>query len=435
MHDLRKQVLLESKKTTSRKARSKITTPSSSKATSPARSSRAASRATSDDDEETSLSESGFATQDAEELSEEGASSSAELYEVMDGLVDRKRSSTEGREERLRYLGWGLCRRVCDREVKARMGEVVPAVVRMVKAGEREREVVLALWCLGCLVVTLASEGGNGGEVYEELAPVVKTAVEDSMESAVKVAALHALALAVFYGGAAEVEVQEVMEWLLEIAASDGVAAGAEDDAEVVKAALEGWGFLATKLEVEAIEEVCEHAMETFIDQLGAGDAGVQVAAGENVALIYEKSYAGADDSDDDDDDDDNHMNNGHTPKSAFTPTRDPHALTTVLQDLTRQSSKRISKADRKTLHQAFRDIFATVENPSRGPRYSSALDDEGREYGSRLKVKLGGETLVVDAWWKLLRLKALRRVLKGGVGVHLEGNAGVARSLPVEVE
>lgn len=434
MHDLRKQVLLESKKTTSRKARSKITTPSSSKATSPARSSRAASRATSDDengaDSDGLLSETGF--DDVLDTSNDSgvAQTSAEVYEVIDGLVERKRSSAEGREERLAFLAHGLSGRVCDREVKGRMGELLPALLKCVKAGEREREVVLALRCLGLLAVTLASES-KGGELYEELAPVVKTQVTDAMEPGVKVAALHALGLAVFYGGAAEEEVREVMEWMMEIAASDGVVAGAEDDAGVVKAALENWGFLATQ--VEDIEDLCETAMETFIDQLEAGDAGVQVAAGENVALVYEKSHTEAAS-----DDDEDNETNGHGPRMVerFAPVRNPHTLHANLTDLTKSSSKRISKADRKNLHTAFRDILSTVENPSRGPRYSSALDDEGREYGSRMKVGIGGgEKILIDAWWKLHRLNALRRVLKGGVGVHLEGNEGVASSLPVQVE
>ena len=54
-------------------------------------------------------------------------------------------------------------------------------------------------------------------------------------------------------------------------------------------AALEEWGFLATLQ--DEMEDATEAAMEAFVDQLESSDANVQIAAGENVALLYEKSF------------------------------------------------------------------------------------------------------------------------------------------------
>ena len=37
-----------------------------------------------------------------------------------------------------------------------------------------------------------------------------------------------------------------------------------------------------------------------------------------------------------------------------------------------------------------------------------------------------------IDKWWKLMRLKGLRRVLQGGFVVHYEKNGVVFESLPI---
>lgn len=246
----------------------------------------------------------------------------------------------------------------------------------------------------------------------------------------VKAAAIHALGTAAILGGASEDAMGEIMDDLLEIIESDGNSVEAPDNGEVVVAAMEEWALLATF--IEDMEDKTEEAMDVFVEQLESTDVAVQVAAGEAVALLFEKSYTEREDDDgpasdkEDEEGDSNYI-------KRYEVYRQRNQLMHTLSQLAKESSKSISKKDRKMLHVNFTDIFNTVELPTRGPRYSKALDQEtGREYGSRMSVRFQKAGIMkIDQWWKLLRLQALRRVLGAGFLVHYEENEAVFDVLP----
>lgn len=439
MHDLRKQVLLESKKTTSRKAASKAHTPSGSKPTSPTHSrvgSAAPSRNVSDDESEVS----DWGNSSIDELLSEGADDTpqdaltADLYQRIEQILDKKRSSTEGRELTLNAFTTDLIRHYSKPEIQSRMSDLLPAVLKCVKAGQSEREMALGLKAIALMIITVPSD-----TIYDAVANPIKAAISDSQHPAVKVAAIHAMSVATFYGGASTEETEEIMEFFLEIVSSDGASIEEPDNAEIVTAALEEWGFLATQL--DDMEDATEPAMDTFVDQLESSESRVQIAAGENIALLFEKSYTEAESDDDSADEEEleemrRTRNGGERMIKRYTVYRQQHNLLRSLEELTRASSKRMSKKDRKAIHHAFQDVLNTVEKPTRGPRYSTALDEDGREYGSRLRVSIhGGGKMLIDKWWKLSRLNALKRLLQGGFLTHYERNEVVFDSLPVIVE
>ena len=440
MHDLRKQVLLESKKTTSRKAASKAHTPAGSKPTSPTQSrvgSTAPSRNASDDESEAS----DWGNSSIDELLSEGADDTpqdaltADLYQRIEQILDKKRSSTEGRELTLNAFTTDLIRHYSKPEIQSRMSDLLPAVLKCVKAGQSEREIALGLKAIALMIITVPSD-----TIYDAVANPIKSAISDSQHPTVKVAAIHAMSVATFYGGASTEETEDIMEFLLEIVSSDGASIEEPDNAEIVTAALEEWGFLATQL--DDMEDATEPAMDTFVDQLESSDSRVQIAAGENIALLFEKSYTEVE-SDDDSADEEELEEARRTGGNAsermikrYTVYRQQHNLLKALEELTRASSKRMSKKDRKAIHAAFQDVLNTVEKPTRGPRYSTALDEDGHEYGSRLRVRIhGGGKMLIDKWWKLARLNALKRLLQGGFLTHYERNEVVFESLPVIVE
>lgn len=444
MHDLRKQVLLESGKTVSRKARSKAGTPVGSKSGSPAQSrsnSRVPSRNASDDESELSDGTQ-WGTNSIDELLAADPDAPADAYtqdlrERIEQILDRKRSSAEGRELSLNSFTVDLMRHYSYDELRHKMGELLPAVLKCVKSGATERETVLAVKAIALMLVTVPND-----QIYDAVSGPLKSIISDAEHAAAKLAAIHALSVATFYGGASTDETEEIMDWFLEIISSDGAVIEATDDAEVVTAALEEWGFLATQ--IEDMEDTTEVAMETFIDQLESSDANVQIAAGENIALLYEKSWTEAEGDNDIPDKPEDKVTNaaGEKMVKRYTVWRQQHLLEQSLEDLSRASSKRQSKKDRKALHQAFNDILVTIEKPTRGPRYSTAINQEtDREYGSRLKISVtvdgrrGGAVMIIDKWWKLHRLNALKRLLQGGFMVHYEHNELVYESLPMDVE
>lgn len=441
MRDLRKKALLESGKTVSRKARSKETTPSSSRANSRV-GSRTASRNVSDDEGElsdttqwsTNSIDELIADADASDLPQEAWI--ADLDDRINEICDRKRSSAQGREDTLQHFCVDLTRHFAGEEIKPKVDELLPHILKSIKSGQTERETVLALKALALMLITEPSES-----LYDAVSGPVKTTITDAQHPMAKIAAVHALSIATFYGGATEGETEEVMDFLLEIVSSDGTSIEEEDNGEIVVTALEEWGFLATQ--IDDLEESTEVAMDTFVDQLQSTDVGVQIAAGDNIALLFEKSYTAAESDDESDNErDENHTNGngagggGERMIKRYTVYRQLHRLQHILSELAKASSKRLSKKDKKALHLTFSDILHTVERPTRGPRYSTALDEDGREMGSRLKITIqGGRKIVVDKWWMLHRLNALKRLLQGGFLVHYELNQVVFDTLPVPID
>jgi hypothetical protein len=273
--------------------------------------------------------------------------------------------------------------------------------------------------------------------LYDSVADTVKRVITNSESMQIKVDAIHALGLLTYFGGAGEEEALDVLAFLLEIIESDGHSVEAHDEGTVVVAALQQWGFLAT--EMDDLEDATQEAIECFIEQLESADPEVQIAAGENIALLYEKSYTPLEDGEEmpDSDDDDDAPRTGEKLVQRYTVYNRQDQLIHILNSLANVSSRRISKKDRRNLHSSFADIRNTVEKPTRGPGYSTALDQEtGLAYGAgRIKVKVNASLeLRIDKWYKLLRLNALRRALQGGFVHHYEDNDAVGRCLPFSV-
>ena len=275
--------------------------------------------------------------------------------------------------------------------------------------------------------------------IYEAAHTPLKRTISHSMSSSVKTAAIHTLGTCTFWGGASDDEIVENMDLLLDIISSDGHVIDSPDEPEPVTAALEEWGFLCTL--VDDMSPQSEDAIEAFAEQITSSYPAVQIAAGENIALLYEKSFKPTDSDEDNladyadtdlvvDPDDESEK-----PKliRLYPAYRRTDLLIGSLQSIASISSHHLSKADRKTLHTNFADILNSVESPTRGPRYQNAIDKEtGKRYGSRMVVRIHKDGVMkIDRWWKLQRLQGLRRILQGGFVTHYEKNEVVFETLP----
>jgi len=369
-----------------------------------------------------------------------------DLGNRMEEIIDRKRSSVQGREATLAQYVHLLMSHYSFEEVQHKTSELFPALLKSIKAESSEKETSLALrgWsnlessiyikiltataAMALTLITTPSE-----TIYDAIFQPLKRTYKHSESNSVKAVAIHTLATAAIYGSASDSEIEEIMDDFLEIIESDGNSIEAADSGEVVAAACEEWGFLATY--IDDMEDKTETVMDAFVEQLESSDTSVQVAAGENIALLYEKSYTAreADDGPASDEEDEE----GYAIDSSFVKLyevyRQKGQLEHTLSQLANASSKSIAKKDRKALHINFADILNTVEHPSRGPRYQKAIDQEtGKRYGSRMTVRIHKTgSMKIDKWWKLHRLQALRRVLGGGFVVHYENNEVVFDSLP----
>ena len=483
MHDLRRQALLESGKTVSRKARSRNITPASSKPTSPAASravsrSRATSRAGSDDDgdeelsDETSFRYAGFSSSkmsidvhrlprfemiadlgcsvcsidevlngDAMETAPDGWR--ADLADRIEEILTRKGSTNQGREKAYKTYVHLLTAQYAEEEINGKESDLVLAFLKSIREEKSEKEATLASKALAMTLITSPSD-----TIYEAASTPLKRSIMHSPSLSLKAAAIHTLGTATFYGGASDDEILENMEFLLEIISSDGHLIDAPDCPDPVTAALEEYGLLATL--IDDMSERSEDAIEAFSDQLGSAFPAVQIAAGENIALLYEKSFKPWDPDEDhhfstfpssdviSDPDFASYNENGPKFLRVYPAYRRTDQLLHTLTQLANLSTHHLSKSAKKEIRTSFSDILNSIEYPTRpGPRYSSAIDQEtGKRYGSRMTVKIHqGGIMRIDRWWKLVRLQGLRRVLQGGFVGHYEQNSVVFETLPILVE
>ncbi|OQE30005.1 hypothetical protein PENSTE_c002G02977 [Penicillium steckii] len=438
MPDLRRQIF-ESGKTVSRKAASREASRNTSRASSKQtsrQSSRPASRPPSDDEDSGFLSDDtamSIGSLDDDNPEQDNEDWPQELADRIQELLERKRSTVQGREEALA----AFCRltkyHYAEEEIRTSVADLLSTFARSVRNETSTRETTNALRAIELLTITSSDD-----KIYENAEPFVTRSIRDSTSAVVKAAAIHCLGTCTIFGGAGEGGIMDQMTFLLDIIASDGQSIDASDDAACVIAALQVWGFLAT--EIEDYESESEEAVQIFMDQLDSGDSGVQIAAGEAIALLYEKSYTPQEDDDDEDseeeDEEDEHADfSGPKLIKRYNAYHNTPELERALQSLATVHNKRISKRDKKSLHSNFASILTTVENPRRGPRYNMAIDqDTNRHYGSTLTVKIGRHGLMsIDRWWKWVRLSSLRRILQGGFSEHyFQGNRAVLDNLPV---
>lgn len=435
--DLRRAALDKSK-TVSRRAQQKaLSVPSTPGASAPGskRTSRAASRIASrevsDDEDNTGFlsddTNASINSIDAFLESDEFAESNLDnlkhsLSTIIDELIERKGSSVQGREDALERFNRLLISHHFGDVLYGRAQDLLTALMRSVKGGSSSKEVILGLKALSLVGITF--ENAN---LYETCSGTVKRTITDNEDNAVKTAAVHALGMCLSFGCTSEDEIDEQCGFLLEIVQSDGAFVGADDSAEVVSAALQTYAFLSTQ--IEDMENESEDAVEAFLEQLNSGDTNVQIAAGEAIAVLFEKSYTPREDDDESEDEEKEDDSSGDSDGPAagdkslvkrYNAYHNPSEVVERVSALANLSSKGMNKADKRRLHQTFAAVARTVENPRLGP--------------GRLVVRIHREgEIKVDKWWKLMRLNALRRLLAGGMMNHyFEGNRQVLNALPL---
>lgn len=351
-----------------------------------------------------------------------------ELIDRIDELSERKGSSYKGREDCLASFVRILSAHHLADELYGRIRDLIPALLRSVKAETTERETILALKAIALTIISFQDE-----IAYDGVTTQLKRTICDTQSLPTKAAAIHCLGTCVAFCQPGDDEINEVLNFLLEITSSDGSFIDATDDADTVTAALQEYGFLATY--VEDLEAESEDAVTAFADQLDSDNVHVQIAAGENIALLYEKSYTPMEEDEAASDleeaagnsssGDDSRNSTGPKLIKRYNAYHNTSEVLERVQALASLSSRKLNKQEKKRLHQSFASILITVENPTVGLQTNSA---------SRMTVRIHQEgEMKVDRWWKLMRLNALRRLLQGGfVNHYFEGNKQVLDTLPL---
>ncbi|KAH8671510.1 interferon-related developmental regulator-domain-containing protein [Xylariales sp. PMI_506] len=457
MRDLRKKILLESGKTQSRKARSRpdsnfgstthspTSSPAGSRQVSRAPSRYASEDEQSDSDVNDSLSNSVITSEDGDQ--DVMKDWTDKLKDCINEILDRKRSSVKGREAYLAGYVHLARHHFADTMIENQLHEFIPALLKSIRGGRNTDETVGALRALQITTLTTQSE-----DIYDQVFSSLRSACESSDEESIKVEAINAMAIVTMFGGGMEATAEELMGFLLEIVSTDGQIIEADDNGPVVTAALTSWGFLASQ--IDDLEQQSEEALEAFTDQLDSSDVDVQVAAGINIALIFEAVRAFNETAEEEHDNRQEELKEeARRSKKDFVPEPynpfdlqyNQHKLVQRMTELAGESSKSVSKKGRRQLHGQFNSILTSLEL-GKGPGYSKAgrvarESDRGgarvydsekvfEEFGYR-EVLRGdnGMSLTIDSWALSIRVHFLKKVLGGGFATHWAHNPAIEES------
>lgn len=302
----------------------------------------------------------------------------------------------------------------------SRLSELVVSFSRSIKNHEAsDKEAALALKALAVTAITV-----EGNSLYEEMGALLRRTASDSSSFHVKAAAIYCLGICAFFGGSDEAGFAHEMSFMMEIIESDGSFVSASDNAETVTAALETYALLATG--INDMEEDSDEAIDVLADQLSSTEPNVLIAAGEAIALLYEKSYSpleeGETEGENEGPDDEREAQNGPRLVKRYNAYHDTSALISRADTLAHLSGRNVSRNKKRDIHSNFASILTTLENPRHGPEYSKAINQETEKYyGARKTLKVHDSMeILLDRWWKWHRLAGLRRILQGGLVAHL---------------
>ncbi|KAK9476593.1 interferon-related developmental regulator-domain-containing protein [Lipomyces japonicus] len=384
----------------------------------------------------------------------------------------RKSSNLQSRIDAWSRIGKILALKYAWRTVEQRRHDLHDAVARAIRHGRSgsNTEVVLscrvlsllaatdpdhagwlelALWLLRAVVISGSNMSVNDDD--DDDSGGDDAATEGAEQ--VKIAAVNTVtAVLLLSHAASQHDVTASLQSFLDLIQDACSSASASSSSPAVLAhVLAAVGVLVTVLD-DALE-FSQDAVLPIVDLLDSPDLKVRLAAGQDIALFYERhaedmTYYGRYDEDDDDNDDDEDDDKAEVPELYY----DNDELIYKLTQLATVSSKRIAKSSRKEQHSVFRDVLDTVKTAVAAqealitgidePAYSDAgtIDSStagsgsgGGGGGGRVNFKLKfeqGLTLIVDSWASYLRLVQLRKVFSHGLAVHYTKNRDVRIAL-----
>ncbi|KAK7206590.1 interferon-related developmental regulator-domain-containing protein [Myxozyma melibiosi] len=394
------------------------------------------------------------------------------LNEYIDSIsLERKNSSTSSREDALARICKIMCMKYAWRIAEGRHADLEDGVLRSLKNGRSDKETILAAKVLSVLVVT----DPENAVWYTDSAPTLKDLIFSVEDLAVKAVCITALGSVTFFSSVVDdEELEQTIDFLLDIVTSDGSSIQAADSDVVVAATINVIGFLISKM--DDAYELAQSAIPVMVDQLESSEVSIRMAAGNVIALLYERfaedtanyhtydESSGEEDyeskeapeddarserstSDDDADESEEEelasSQNLKRPQPKRTPSSQPSLyydedqLIYLLTNLATSSTKRIAKSSRKVQHSVFRDILETVKTAI-GSSEEEDEDNMGYEdptsSGSKPNInrtlKFEGLTLSIESWAAYVRLCHVKHILSIGLPVHYTHNRVIRLAL-----
>nr|XP_043617870.1 interferon-related developmental regulator 1-like [Erigeron canadensis] len=285
--------------------------------------------------------------------------------------------------------------------VEKKCATLLHQCLNSVKRGSA-KETALASHAIGLLALT-AGEGEKSQEILEESVTPIFEALRSRSEVSKIVSLLEGLAVSAFVGGIEPEETEKCMQivWQVVHPKLGPNVVATKPSPGVITAVVSAWSFLLTTMDGWILDpKSWQESVSYFSSLLEKDDRSVRIAAGEALALIYER---------------------GHLEKFCGSSKGDGISSRNVthiqglrskvlnqVRDLSAEAGGKGSiKKDLNTQRNTFRDIL------------------EFLEYGHtpETSVKIGGESLTTTTWSQLIQLNYIKGFLGGGFIKHMQEN------------
>lgn len=326
---------------------------------------------------------------------------------LSDLSLERKQRSSSHREKVYRQLFKALsqCSLDSDRGLERIEGDwegvIVPnCLMGLSRSGSGGAEQYAALRCLEVLPIVLGSSNGEGflDEVFEPLMKAIKSSTACSK---VRSVALKVIAMGAFLCGTTGTTLDTLLDLCASLSTTEWRNAAVPNPIRC--AAFDCWSILSTLLDhADVVQDDLGKGLDMLDpikDALASTDIDLRESAGKCFALIHEHRLLLAEHTP-------NRWSKGSWQHSEAYPLIED--LSSLIHDLSLESSHYISRKAKKTQRAVFRDVQATLEH----------------EEAPSQTVTTASTTLTLNTWNQILIFNFLKQCLQSGLHHHLQHNA-----------
>ncbi|XP_059461356.1 uncharacterized protein LOC132190397 [Corylus avellana] len=326
------------------------------------------------------------------------------LEQALDALFE-KRGST--REKALAAIIEAFNSSMQHQFLEKKFATLLHQCLSSIKRGS-STEISLASRAIGLLALTVGP-GDNAHEILEESVTPLSQALKSGPQSSKKLL-LECLAVITFVGGSDTEETEKSMQVMWQVVhpkLGPNVAAS-KPSADVITAVVSAWSFLLTTMDGFKLNpKHWQESISYFSSLLDKDDRSVRIAAGEALAIIFEKGsldkfFREARDSTDG-------SIQGSKPREGFSHIQGLKGkITNQVRSLSAEAGgKGSAKKDLNSQRNFFRDMLEFLEDG----------------YCPETSMKIGGESLQTSSWSQLIQLNFLKHFIGGGFIKHMQEN------------
>ncbi|KAI7868494.1 interferon-related developmental regulator-domain-containing protein [Spinellus fusiger] len=327
------------------------------------------------------------------------------LYQAIDDLTI---SRTSAREEALSVIISTLTLNNASKPLESRIEELLLQLRKILNKGNNARESILAAKAIALVFINHGDASlGDEEDHYQIVARSLRNAVVNSPECELKIQCLISMGIMAFTS-ASDIDIQLLRNFVFDIIETEGAdinldGFSSQNIDSLTCAALHTYSLLYISafsegiIDFDILWEEVEKVMPVHDMLLESSEKDIRVAAGENIALMFETVRVFTENKEEEEDKEDK-----------VQPEYDNmDGLIHTLRTLSVESSRRKNKHDNVEQKSVFRDVIKSVE--------------EGISPVEELKI--GERTIVFRGWSKILLLEAFRKIIGQGLQQHLRTN------------